>query len=64
MTPSAEKRNIINSLGIKTKVHVIRPYLFEHIPSPGSDFQEKNALFVSGLITKPNVDLCFFGLHR
>ncbi|MEW6108499.1 MAG: glycosyltransferase [Nitrospirota bacterium] len=57
LSPSEEEKEQIAALGIKTTVQAIKPYIFEEVNTPVSDFSNrKNILFVGGFGHKPNID--------
>jgi O-antigen biosynthesis protein len=48
---------LIRELGVTTPVYAIKPYTFDFIPDPISDFSNRNdILFVGGFTHLPNVD--------
>lgn len=57
LAPSEQEKELIKGLGITTPVYSIKPYTFDIIPDPITDFSDrKDILFVGGFTHLPNVD--------
>ena len=57
LAPSEQEKEIIKQLGVSTPVYAIKPYTFDFIPDPISDFSNRSdILFVGGFTHVPNVD--------
>ncbi|MEJ0104245.1 MAG: glycosyltransferase [Bacteroidota bacterium] len=57
LAPSEQEKKLIEELGVSTPVYVIKPYTFDFIPDPISDFSKRNdILFIGGFTHIPNVD--------
>lgn len=57
LTPSEDERRTIETLGVKSKVRAIKPYIFDQLGEPIHTFaSRKDLLFVGGFGHTPNVD--------
>ncbi|MES1222592.1 MAG: glycosyltransferase family 4 protein, partial [Bacteroidota bacterium] len=57
LAPSEAEKSLIRQMEISTPIYAIKPYSFDIIPDPVSDFSvRKDILFVGGFTHIPNVD--------
>ncbi|MET0638203.1 MAG: glycosyltransferase [Chitinophagaceae bacterium] len=56
-TPSTDEKEVVDGLNVVNPVYAIKPYIFDHRATPGTDFSErKDILFVGGFGHGPNAD--------
>ena len=57
LTPSTDEKKLIEGLGVTNNAQAIKPYIFDTIPEPITDFHHrKDILFIGGFTHQPNID--------